>query len=230
ENGSRQIAECARAGLNRVNFSVFGTTPTELAQVQHARFRDTERAERKITALRDAIAACVEYGVTPSANIVVLDHGHIDRVHRLLDTYSPQLSVRLLNSLDHGQVSLEAIQEILDQRGAIAEARYLTAGASGARTAYRLEDGRHVYVKWIRPIRLPETCASCRFNNDTDCQEGFYGLRLYRAQTGEYLVGVCLQRMDLCWRLEGFLDHPIAREILEFRIAEHRKLLQESVS
>ena len=37
ENGARQIPACADAGLDRVNFSIFGTTPNELAQVQHTR-------------------------------------------------------------------------------------------------------------------------------------------------------------------------------------------------
>jgi len=125
----------------------------------------------------------------------VFDHSHATRVHRLLDEYSPHLTVRLLNSLDHGAASIDAIDAILAQRGAVAEARYITAGVSGARTAYRLPDRRRVFFKQIRPVRLPQTCAGCRFNNDTDCQEGFYGVRLYYDRTGRYHVGVCIQRM-----------------------------------
>src|SRR5205823_8945565 len=108
------------------------------------------------------------------------DRSHIARVHRLLDEYSPQLSVRLLNSLDHGDASIHAIEEALAQRGAEPETQYVTAGVSGARTVYRLPDGRRVFFKQIRRVRLPETCTDCRFNNDTDCKEGFYGVRLYR--------------------------------------------------
>ncbi|MFD6949575.1 molybdenum cofactor biosynthesis enzyme [Nocardiopsis sp. TSRI0078] len=225
ENGARQIPACAEAGLDRVNFSVFGTTPEELAQVQHARFRDPAKAATKIKALHASIQACVDHGVRASANIVVLDHAHIDRVHRLLDTYAPELSVRLLNSLDHGQVSIDAIHELLAQRGAVAEAHHLTAGASGARTAYRIDDGRRrIHVKWIRPVRLPTTCQGCRFNNDTDCQEGFYGMRLYRDRHGRYLVGVCLQRMDLCQPIEDFLNTPVKDEILRFRRTDRGRL------
>ncbi|GAA2003772.1 hypothetical protein GCM10009799_33630 [Nocardiopsis rhodophaea] len=228
ENGARQITACAGAGLTRVNFSIFGTTAAELAQVQHARFRDVGRAKAKITALRESIAACVDNGIKASANIVVVDKSHVERVHRLLDTYTPELSVRLLNSLDHGQASLDAIDQVLANRGATPEARYLTAGASGARTAYRLDDGRRVYVKWIRPVRLPTTCASCRFNNDTDCQEGFYGLRLYYSQEQEYLIGVCLQRMDLCLRAGDFLRHPLAHEVRRLREADYDRLIRVS--
>src|SRR5699024_8375301 len=225
ENGARQIPACADAGLDRVNFSVFGTTPNELAQVQHARFRDPAKAAAKIEALRASIQACVDHGVRAGANIVVLDHTHIDRVHRLLDTYAPELSVRLLNSLDHGQTSIDAIDDLLAQRGAVAEAHHLTAGASGSRTAYRIDGGRRrIHVKWIRPVRLPTTCQGCRFNNETDCQEGFYGLRLYRDRSGRYLVGVCLQRMDLCRPIEDFLRDPVKDEILHFRQADRDKL------
>ena len=225
ENGARQIPACAEAGLDRVNFSIFGTTPEELAQVQHERFRDRAKAAAKIDALRASIQACVEHRVRASANIVVLDHTHIERVHRLLDSYAPQLSVRLLNSLDHGQESIDAIDEILRQRGAVAEARRLTAGASGARTAYLIDGGqRRIHVKWIRPVRLPTTCQGCRFNNDTDCQEGFYGLRLYRDRAGRYLVGVCLQRMDLCRPIDDFFNGPMSTEILRFRQADRGRL------
>ncbi|WP_304452101.1 radical SAM protein [Nocardiopsis sp. YSL2] len=225
ENGARQIPACADSGLDRVNFSIFGTTPEELAQVQHDRFRDPAKATAKIEALHASIQACIDHGVRPSANIVLLDHTHIDRVHRLLDNYAPELSVRLLNSLDHGQASVDAIHQVLAQRGAVEEARHLTAGASGARTSYRIDGGRRrIQVKWIRPVRLPTTCRGCRFNNDVDCQEGFYGLRLYRDRHGRYLVGVCLQRMDLCQPIEDFLRSPVRAEILRFRQADRGRL------
>ncbi|GAA1229395.1 hypothetical protein GCM10009676_09940 [Prauserella halophila] len=224
EHGERVLPDCAAAGLDRVNFSIFGTTPTELAEVQHARYRNAKLAERKIATLKRSIATCEEHEVKASANIVVLDHSHAPRVHRLLDEYSPHLSVRLLNSLDHGSASIEAIERILAERGAVAEAHHITAGVSGTRTAYRLPDGRRVFFKQIRRVRLPETCAGCRFNNDTDCQEGFYGIRLYYDRTGRYHVGVCIQRMDLCLPVEEFLTSSLREEILDLREAEYHRL------
>jgi cyclic pyranopterin phosphate synthase len=224
ERGDQVLPDCAAAGLDRVNFSIFGTTPAELAEVQHPRYRKPAIAGRKIHALKRSIATCEEHGIKASANIVVLDHSHATRVHRLLDEYSPHLTVRLLNSLDHGPASIDTIETILAQRGAVAEARYITAGVSGARTAYRLPDGRRVFFKQIRPIRLPQTCAGCRFNNDTDCQEGFYGVRLYYDRTGRYHVGVCIQRMDLSLPLDEFLTSPLRAEILALREAEYHQL------
>jgi cyclic pyranopterin phosphate synthase len=227
ENGEHVLPACANAGLDRVNFSIFGTTPEELAAVQHTRFRNQALAERKIDALRHSITACVTRGVGANANIVVPDHGHAPRVHRLLDEYSPHLSVRLLNSLDHGSVSIQAIERILNDRGAILERRHLTAGVSGARSTYRLPDGRQLHFKQIRNVRLPDTCQGCRFNNDADCHEGFYGVRLYRDRAGRYQVGVCIQRMDLCLPVEKFLTSPLRREILDLRDTEYHRLAQD---
>jgi cyclic pyranopterin phosphate synthase len=223
EHGDRVLPECAVAGLDRVNFSIFGTTAAELAEVQRARYRNAHLAERKIAALRRSISTCEAYGISASANIVVPDYRDAPRVHRLLDEYSPHLSVRLLNSFEHGAASIEAIERILAERSAVAEVRYLTAGVSGARTAYQLPDGRRVLVKEIRPVRLPQTCAGCRFNNDTDCQEGFYGVRLYYHRTGIYQVGVCIQRMDLCLPAEEFLRSSLPQEILALRGAEYHR-------
>lgn len=220
ENGTNVLGACASSGLDRVNFSIFGTTPEELAAVQDARFRNPTRAARKIHQLKASIAACLDLGVKASANIVVLDYSHASRVNRLLDEYAPGLSIRLLNSLDHGAASVDAIERILAERGAIAEARYMTAGASGSRTSYLLPDGRRVYFKQIRPVRLPETCKGCRFNNDTDCQEGYYGVRMYYDQAGQFQVGVCIQRMDLCVPIERFLDSPLVGEIRRLREKE----------
>lgn len=183
ERGERVLDECAKAGLDRINFSIFGTTADELAQVQHARFASVRLTERKIEALRASIKSAVRLGVKASTNIVVPNYEHAPRVHRLLDECVPDVSVRLLNSLDEGQGSIDAIERVLADLQAVPFAHHLTACVSGSRTAFRLPNGRVIWFKQIRSVRLPETCSTCRFNNDTDCQEGFYGVRLYRTFT-----------------------------------------------
>jgi cyclic pyranopterin phosphate synthase len=165
------------------------------------------------------------YGVGVSANIVVPSYGHASRVRRLMDEHAPELSVRLLNSLDDGIESIEAIERILGDLGASPVAHHVTAGASGWRTSYRLPDARVVWFKQIRPVRLPQTCAGCRFNNGTDCQEGYYGVRLYRDRKGGFQVGVCIQRMDLCLPLEEFVGSGLSREIIALRDAEYVQLV-----
>lgn len=222
-NGENSIIfdACADAGLDRVNFSIFGTTAEELSQVQHVKYQNRGRAERKIQALKKSVQTALKNGIKASANIVVPDYSHAPRVRRLLEEYSSDLSVRLLNSLDDGQNSIDAIFQILTELEAVPIARYVTAGVSGSRTAYRLPSGRIIYFKQIRPVRLPVICSGCRFNNDQDCQEGFYGVRLYKDRAGGYQVGVCIQRMDLCMPIDEFISSDLRDEILKFRDEEY---------
>jgi GTP 3',8-cyclase len=227
ENGAKILPACAEAGLDRVNFSIFGTTADELAQVQHAKYRNPARAERKIRALRASIDAAISHGVKARANIVVPNASHEARVRRLLTEYAPDISVRLLNSLDDGQESIDAILDILAGLDAVPVARHITAGVSGFRTGYRLPSGRLVYFKQIRSVRLPQTCDGCRFNTGTDCQEGYYGVRLYRDRAGGYQVGVCIQRMDLCMPVEEFVDSDLRQEIVDLRESEFARLAAE---
>ena len=100
----------------------------------------------------------------------------------------------------------------------------MTAGVSGARTEYRLPSGQAIHFKELRPVRLPRTCSKCRYNNGRDCREGYYGVRLYRDRQGRYLIGVCIQRMDLCQPLPEFLAGELRHEIVRLREDEYTAL------
>jgi cyclic pyranopterin phosphate synthase len=226
ENGRRMLADCADAGLSHINFSIFGTTPEELAQVQHTRFRASELAARKISALDHSIRLAMDLGMEARANLVLPNRKHVPRVHRLLEKYAPTLSVRVLSSLADGEESLDAIDQLIDELGARLEEVRLIAGTSGFRMAYRLPGDRPLIVKHIRPLRLPGTCTDCRFNNGTDCEEGYYGIRLYRDTTGTFQVGVCIQRMDLCLSMEEFLTSDVCHEVVRLREADRQQLIR----
>lgn len=224
ENGHRVLADCADAGLDHVNFSIFGTTPDELAQVQHARYRTTALAQRKIDALDQSINRATEVGIGARANVVLPNPSHVPRVHRLLNKYSDRVSVRVLSSLADGEDSLQAIDRLLSELDADLEEVRLIAGTSGFRMAYRLPTGRELIVKHIRPLRLPDTCTTCRYNNATDCEEGYYGVRLYRDTAGDFHVGVCIQRMDLCQPVQEFITGGACAEVVRLRESDFRYL------
>lgn len=224
ENGTRTLRDCALAGLGHINFSVFGTTPEELAQVQHARYRNTVLAQRKIEALDESIKLATQIGVGARANLVLPNRDHVPRVHRLLAKYTSSLSVRILTSLSDGDESLNAIDVLLVELGAELDEVRLIAGSASFRMSYRTPNGRRLYVKHIRPLRLPQTCATCRFNNSTDCEEGYYGVRLYRDTKGRFHVGVCIQRMDLCQPVEEFIAGDACNEIIRLRETDMRDL------
>ncbi|WP_016908641.1 radical SAM protein [Streptomyces xiaopingdaonensis] len=224
ENGARALPTCAEAGLGHVNFSIFGTTPEELAQVQATRLRSPHLAARKIAALEKSLQVSLNMDLGTRANVVLPDADHIDRVRRLLERYSPQLSVRVLSSLADGEASLDAIDQLLEEVGAAPAEVRLIAGTSGFRIRYRLPDGRPLVVKHIRPLRLPDTCTGCRFNNSVDCEEGYYGVRLYRDTDGTFHVGVCIQRMDLCLPVEEFVTSDLCGEVRRIREQDHHDL------
>ncbi|WP_372411490.1 hypothetical protein [Streptomyces luteireticuli] len=72
---------------------------------------------------------------------------------------------------------------------------------------------------------------------DTDCQEGYCGIRMYRARQGPFMVGVCIQRMDLCTSLGEFVmskrrdevRHLRDQELLRLRI-KYRKQIHGAAS
>ncbi|MFF9505462.1 radical SAM protein [Streptomyces sp. NPDC014724] len=217
ENGAAVIPEAAEAGLDRINLSVFGTTPEELAAVQGPRLASRKLAARKLDALSKTVDTARAHGIKVSANIVIPDYNHVERVLRIIEQHGRSVVVRMLVSLEDDGASLAAMQEVVNHLGAVPVRRIITAGASDQRVRYRLPDGRTLYAKSIRAVRLPETCADCRFNNPDDCQEGYYGVRLYRATDGPFMVGVCIQRMDLCLPLGEFVMSQRCREVAAFR-------------
>lgn len=224
ENGAAVLPEAAAAGLDRINLSVFGTTPEELAAVQAPRLTSPKWAAHKLDALAKTIEVAREHGVKVSANIVIPDRSHVERVLRIIEQHGRSVVVRMLVSLENGDASLAAMQEVVDHLGAVPDRHIITAGASDQRVRYRLPDGRTLYAKSIRPVRLPETCTACRFNNPNDCQEGYYGVRMYRATNGPFMIGVCIQRMDLCMPLGEFVMSQRCREVATFRDDETARL------
>lgn len=221
ENGKTQIEECAKAGLEKINFSIFGTTPEELAEVQHSKYSNTRLAEAKLNALHESIETAVSCGIKVDANIVMSTFEHAERVARVLDKYGNKVSVRILNNLDNADESYLAIYKFLAMLDAEPVELYVEAGTSNSRVKYQLPDGTELYFKQIRRTTLPETCAGCYLNNPADCNEGFYGVRLYVDNKGTYKAGVCLQRMDLTSDIKDFLDSGLPEEILNHRNNEY---------
>ncbi|MFD6464801.1 radical SAM protein [Streptomyces goshikiensis] len=224
ENGAAVMDECAQAGLDRINLSVFGTSAVEFAAVQAPRFASISLAKAKLAALTTTIETALRTGIKVSANLVISDSTQIPRALRIVEEYGREVTVRFLVNLETEQHSRTAIRETLAALNAVPVRHIITAGTSDERTRYQLPGGRTVYAKNIRPIRLPETCTGCRFNNSADCQEGYYGVRMYRAKDGPYMIGVCIRRMDFCVPIGEFAMSPRAREIQAFRDDETARL------
>jgi GTP 3',8-cyclase len=225
-NGERFYAiapQLEAAGLSKVVFSIFGTTPEELAAVQGAKYNNPRFAQLKLDALERSIVAANDHGIPASANIVMPDSSHAERVARVIDKFGGICKIRILNSLDEGVESYAAVYEFLAKLGAVPQQVNLTAGASGMSTDYLLPDGKEIGFKQIRHSYLEAVCGSCALRGN-GCEEGFYGVRMYMDQNQEYRLGVCIQRMDLTVPIDEFLAGNLPAAIRQHRIDESQKL------
>lgn len=226
ETGNMRIPDLSAAGLSSINFSIFGTTPEEIAQIQSPRFQNLKYGAAKLRKLVESINCALEYGIDAKANIVVQGPQDYPRIERIINKFGNSVKVRLLPSLDEGMPSVMAIYQFLADIGAEPTRRIINAGTSNIRTDFILPDGVNIGFKQINRVVLPETCSECLWNNSEDCKEGYYGVRLYQDTEGAFQVGVCIQSMDLSMPLDEFLVSPRVDEIKEFRQNEFAKLTQ----
>lgn len=225
ETGDEPIGALAAAGVVKINFSVFGTTAQELADVQHERFKNSVFGQRKIDALEKAVDACAATGIGADMNLVIRGTNDFSRADRLIETYGDKATIRLLNDLA-SPASTEAIYEFLATLNAVPVLRKFTAGSSNTRTVFEVPGvSNPVQFKKIRRTRLPGTCDDCRF--DQECDEGYYGVRLYIDKLGAYLLGVCLRRMDLTIGINGFMDSDRPAAIKHYKAADMLELVRE---
>jgi molybdenum cofactor biosynthesis enzyme MoaA len=219
-NGERFFAmadQLKAAGLNKVVFSIFGTTPAELAAIQGKKFANEKFASLKLNALEKSINAAHSVGISAAANIVMPNLSHAERIMRVIDQFGDKCKIRILNSLDQGTESYEAIYELLAIMGAEPIRVNVTAGASGMSIDYKLPDGKEIGFKQIRRSYLDGVCNDCVLK-DNGCDEGYYGVRMYVDKNNAYRVGVCIQRMDLTRPLDQFVTSS-----LPDMIAKHRE-------
>ena len=221
----RSFAEYADAGLESVVFSVFGSSAEEFSQVQGDRFNNAYLAQRKIDSLHSSIDEALASGIRTKANVVVTGFGQESRVRNILEQFNG-VSLRLLNSLDDGSESYAAIYEILSGLGAKPKYTELTSGSSKVSVRYDLPDDSIIAFKQIRSARFNHICNNCSVDREGRCEEGFYGLRLYVNETGEYLVGMCIQRMDLVMHLDEFLKSDLPDRLKAYRNDEKQHMIE----
>lgn len=226
ESGERNLEKLYAAGLRGITFSIFGTTPEELAQVQGPLYSNKAFASRQILKLDAAIRQAMSLKLPINANIVMSGIEHETRIVRLLETYSgTSVHIRILDDLGVGFTSSISIYNLLAKLGSTPIRRKITAGASGSVVYYKLPNGQEVGFKQIRDARLPEVCGNCQFNNQSDCREGYYGVRVYIDDKGAYRVGVCIQRMDLTTPIEQFFQSDLPHAIKNLREDEYMKMV-----
>lgn len=206
QSGERGLSQLAEAGLTGVNFSIFGTTPEELAQTQGALFHDNLRlAAQRLAKMDEAMFAATAFGLKVKANIVISGENDIDRGLRLLESAPEQAHVRFQADTSDRERSLVAIYKLMRELGARPVARIVVAGCSIDNYDYQTPDGRVVTFKQTRPSRLPGVCDDCPVDRAGECHEGYYGLRFYKGADGQYWLSPCIQKMNTAQALDDYL-------------------------
>ena len=207
QSGERGLQQLTDAGLKGINFSIFGTTPQELAATQAPIFRDNLKlAEARMTKMSEALAYACELGLSVKANIVITGEHDIERGLRLLKQAPSEVKVRFQADTSNRNPSLLAIYGLMEHLNAKPISREIVAGCSIDNYDYELPSGRPVTFKQARFSRLPEACDNCPIDKAGECHEGFYGIRLYKDAADDYWLSSCIQKMDTAQKLDEFLS------------------------
>ena len=229
ETGGDIYSDLAKAGLDSVNISIFGSTPEEYAETQPKQY-GIEWAKNKLTRSKQAIAGARASGIEVKANCVMTSSKDEERIiHIISRSEEEKFALRILNNLNSGESSIIAIYNLLSKLGAIPKKKKIVAGSSTCSVCYLLPNGTTVWFKQIRKIRLKGVCDNCVFDKKGKCAEGYYGMRLYKDKTnGKYKIGICIQRMDDCTlETDEFFSSRIPQEIINQREAEYQALLRK---
>jgi cyclic pyranopterin phosphate synthase len=236
ETGKGKYAELARAGLQSISVSIFGSTEEEYAATQPANGTRYGRrwAQHKLSQSRLAISEAKANGIEVKANCVMSDASHEDRIKRLIKrAYNEGFSLRILNDLGNGQESIASIYNLLADLGAEPISRKVVAGVSGSVSYFRLPNGQEIGFKQIREVRLDHVCNGCHLDKENRCEEGYYGIRLYKKENvpqgqNPYIYGVCIQRMDLAVGSDQFWNRGYPEAILNLTEEDYASLTQSN--
>lgn len=230
ETGGGIYKRLAEAGLVSVNMSIFGSTPEEYAATQPAEY-GIKWAKKKLAYSKQAIYAAKENGVDVKSNCVMSEEKDAERIMRLIERANEEgFDLRILNDLGNGQKSIAAIYNLLARIGAVPTLRNIVIGSSGASTNFTLPSGQEIGYKQIRKERLAHLCNGCKLDASGNCEEGFYGLRLYKKEGdvfdgNSYMIGACIQRMDLALPSDEFYSSTYPDEINKLKEKEYRFLM-----
>ena len=206
QSGERGLADLAEAGLTGINFSIFGTTPDELARTQGLKFQNNLRlAANRLAKMDEAMLAATSLGINVKANIVISGENDIDRGIRLLENAPESAHVRFQADTSDRKPSLVAIYKLMRELGARPVARTIVAGCSIDNYDYETPEGRIITFKQTRFSRLPGACDNCPVDTAGKCHEGYYGIRFYKDTYDNYWLSPCIQKMDTAQRLDDFM-------------------------
>lgn len=229
QGGDRGLEELVEAGLTGINFSIFGTTPEELARTQGPKFQDDLKlASNRLSRMDAAMQAAVDLGIKVKANIVISGEDDIDRGMRLLKDAPDKVHVRFQADTSSREPSLRAIYKLMRKLGARPVARTIVAGCSIDNYDYETSEGRIVTFKQTRSSRLSGVCDNCPIDKAGECHEGYYGIRFYKDAQDKYWLSPCIQKMNTAQPLDTFLgEGGLGEKVTSYREQDFERLQRQ---
>lgn len=229
QSGNRQLQELAKAGLRGINFSIFGTTPEELAATQSDVFKNNLKlAQIRLDKMEEAMSGALAAGLNVKANIVITGAHDIERGHRLLEETDENVKVRFQADTSNRSESLESIYQLMTEIDGHPVSRDIVAGCSIDNFDYVLPSGRVVTFKQARQTRLPHACEGCPVDAKGECYEGYYGIRLYRSDSGQYWLSPCIQQMNTSSHSDDFFSPGgLGEAVRKYREEDYNSLVKQ---
>ncbi|PIV51439.1 hypothetical protein CO115_04910 [Candidatus Falkowbacteria bacterium CG_4_9_14_3_um_filter_36_9] len=198
------------SGIKSFNFSIHALTPENFIKTQNK--KDLYWAKKCIEKQKKIIARAKELNINIKLNTVISTEDDIERAKEIYDfAKKNNISVRFLNDLGNGQISIVALKKISED---ILQAEKfkekIVTGSSSKTSYYKDKDGFEFGIKEIRNNKLKTLCEGCK----ESCTEQFYGIRLEQ-KDGKFYVRLCIDRKDekSYMPLEEFLESNQLKEI-----------------
>jgi cyclic pyranopterin phosphate synthase len=107
--------------------------------------------------------------------------------------FSQGIDWRIMNSLEEGDASVRAIQDICNTLGAQPLHLEIIQGSSSYSVVMQTPNLANFRVKLIRPFRMTSMCKGCPVDRAGGCTEYAYGPRV-EATSGGIMIRSCLHR------------------------------------
>lgn len=208
----KRYEELVAAGLSELNVSIHTLDGKVLAHMM-APPRSIEWGERAI-AKQVAVINALKHIASMKVNTVA--EADVAAIMAISDfVREAGISWRIMDELDHPEISFATIREVAIRMGAVPTMAHLIKGSSSCAITMTCPDGYSFKVKMIRPFRLRGMCDECPIDASGACKEYAYGPRLEGGKES-IMVRSCLYRNESGHVLPigEYFDHPFSLSLL----------------
>lgn len=208
----KRYQELVAAGLSEFNVSIHTLDGGALARLmKHPR---TAEWGRCAIAKQIAVIGAIKHVASVKVNTVA--GADVAAVMAIADfVREAEISWRIMDELDHPDVSFATIGEVAARMGAVPTMAHIIKGSSSCSITMTCSDGYSFKVKMIRPFRLRGMCDGCSIDANGTCKEYAYGPRLEGGEES-IMVRSCLYRNESGYVLpiREYFDHPFSFSLL----------------